>query len=167
MNCPHPQPFSPGRREPELLFPLPRERARVRADFWHSYLNSATPLPQCCDQIVHHDVVRQRQATEHKRLPRPKALFSSNSLSIPHPPYHTLCCTSSATRLRRRNWACMSSLVQVRAKVLKPQRIRGLGISNSKAVKQASSLWHWLAFPPVAPLKKSLKLPNNETWLPL
>ena len=24
MICPHPQPFSLGRREPELLFPLPR-----------------------------------------------------------------------------------------------------------------------------------------------
>ena len=24
MNCPHPQPFSLGRREPEVLFPLPR-----------------------------------------------------------------------------------------------------------------------------------------------
>ena len=33
MICPHPQPFSPGRREPELLFPLPGKRARVRANF--------------------------------------------------------------------------------------------------------------------------------------
>ena len=33
MMCPHPQPFSPGRRELEFIFPLLRERARVRADF--------------------------------------------------------------------------------------------------------------------------------------
>ncbi|MCY7321920.1 MAG: hypothetical protein LH660_09015 [Phormidesmis sp. CAN_BIN36] len=31
-DCPHPQPFSLGRREPEVLFPLLRERARVRAN---------------------------------------------------------------------------------------------------------------------------------------
>jgi hypothetical protein len=31
MNCPHPQPFSPGRRELRFLFPLLWERARVRA----------------------------------------------------------------------------------------------------------------------------------------
>jgi hypothetical protein len=33
MICPHPQPFSPRRRELEFRFPLPGERARVRADF--------------------------------------------------------------------------------------------------------------------------------------
>ena len=30
-DLPHPQPFFLERREPELLFPLPRERARERA----------------------------------------------------------------------------------------------------------------------------------------
>ena len=33
MICPHPQPFSPRRRELEFVFPLLGERARVRADF--------------------------------------------------------------------------------------------------------------------------------------
>ena len=33
MNDPHPQLFSPRRGELEILFPLPRERARVRANF--------------------------------------------------------------------------------------------------------------------------------------
>jgi hypothetical protein len=31
MNCPHLQPVSLGRRELRVLFPLPKERARVRA----------------------------------------------------------------------------------------------------------------------------------------
>ena len=43
MICPHPQPFSLGRREPELLFPLPRGSGSGEGNFWHSYLNSATP----------------------------------------------------------------------------------------------------------------------------
>jgi len=31
--CPHPQPFSPRRRELEFMFPLLGERARVRVSF--------------------------------------------------------------------------------------------------------------------------------------
>ncbi len=31
MNCPHPQPFSPRRRQLRVSFPLPKKRTRVRA----------------------------------------------------------------------------------------------------------------------------------------
>ncbi|BBD66914.1 hypothetical protein NIES4072_58080 [Nostoc commune NIES-4072] len=43
----------------------------------------------------------------------------------------------SATRLRRRSWACISSFVQDAAKVLKPQLTKGLGILYSKRLSKS------------------------------
>ena len=36
MNCPHPQPFSLGRRELEFLFPLPKSEGEGEGEFCNS-----------------------------------------------------------------------------------------------------------------------------------
>ncbi len=76
----------------------------------------------------------------HARCPMPDAPCPMPDARCPMPDapcpmphsYPNPCCTSCATRLSRCSCSCMSFFVQGSAKVLNPQLIIGLGISNSK-----------------------------------